>query len=206
MCSLSYGIFIDRSVPFSAQAPGSGGQLWLPPSSQVSSPLYRTVLDVFKSPSVGLNIVEEQHMEKRLFLKGCVNAVINPLAGIMDVTNGALLESEFLRQLVLELCNELLPLAHRLGYAEITQESLPDLVHGIIRQTSGNVCSMLQDMRRGARESEIDYVNGYLVERAAQLGCPPMPLHSRLIALMKECTSRGTHLSWGQLSSRLYGT
>ena len=181
MCSLSYGIFLDTGLPFSAHTPGSGGQLWLPPSSQVSSSLYGTVLEVFKSPRVGLNIVEEKNMEKRLFLKGCVNAVINPLAGILDVTNGALLESEFLRQLVLELCVRTLTSGTPSGlcrnFARVS-EGLGSRNH---RQTSGNVCSMLQDMRRGARESEIDYVNGYLVERAAQLGCPPLPLHRTLL-------------------------
>ena len=53
----------------------------------------------------------------------------------------------------------------------------------VIRTTSGNVSSMLQDIR-ALRRTEIDYINGYVIRRARAQGLAT-PENNRLYEYIK---------------------
>lgn len=123
---------------------------------------------------------EDFHIEQ--FRKLALNAVINPLTALLDGRNGALLYSfphtKLMRLLISEISYILRSLPE---IVEISAHS-PDLIRkffspiaiehyvlGILRSTRDNISSMLADVRRG-HKTEIEYINGYLVKRAREMG------------------------------------
>lgn len=127
--------------------------------------------------------------------KLAVNAVINPLTALMGCRNGQLTRLPSGSMIINKICWE----ASLVFAAEMRREStlwledmqfrgvdtkdvtIPSLpkslspdcleeeVFRIAQLTRNNVSSMLQDIRRG-KLTEIDYINGYLINLGRQLG------------------------------------
>ena len=106
-----------------------------------------------------------------------VNAVINPLTVMFDCMNGELLGNFAITRVMRLLLSEIslvvrsLPELRRVPNVQLrfSPEKLEAQVAVICKRTSTNVSSMLQDARRG-RQTEIDYINGYIVRRGEELG------------------------------------
>ena len=118
-------------------------------------------------------------IEQRLWLKLGVNSVINPLSAIHRCRNGELLQLANIDAIVTSLCDELAALAQAERMA-ITAQQYRDAVYRVMRDTAENRSSMLQDIEAG-RATEIDFINGYILRRAAHqnLDCPH---HAQLLA------------------------
>ncbi|MDQ0159192.1 ketopantoate reductase family protein [Alkalibacillus salilacus] len=125
-------------------------------------------------------IIIEDSLQKTLEEKLVINSVINPLTAIYGVKNGTILEVDRLRRLAHQLlleATEILELDDRVMWGR---------VESVCRNTSENTSSMLADINRG-RQTEIDYMNGYLV-RIALEKCPTHELIYQMIKV-KECLS-----------------
>lgn len=120
-----------------------------------------------------------------LWQKLAVNAVINPLTAIHRVNNGALAATEF-EGTICAILDELLQVAKQEGIA-LTFDALQVRVKEVIRLTAANYSSMYQDLKHG-RKTEIDYINGYLQQRAEQYGLT-LPINSELVAQIKALES-----------------
>ncbi|WP_345882090.1 2-dehydropantoate 2-reductase [Shewanella algae] len=120
-----------------------------------------------------------------LWQKLAVNAVINPLTAIHRVNNGALTAPEF-EGTICAILDELLQVAKQEGIA-LTFDTLHARVKEVIRLTAANYSSMYQDLKHG-RKTEIDYINGYLQQRAEQYGLT-LPINSELLAQIKALES-----------------
>ncbi|WP_447018679.1 ketopantoate reductase family protein [Shewanella algae] len=120
-----------------------------------------------------------------LWQKLAVNAVINPLTAIHRVNNGALAAPEF-EGTICAILDELLQVAKQEGIA-LTFDTLHARVKEVIRLTAANYSSMYQDLKHG-RKTEIDYINGYLQQRAEQYGLT-LPINSELLAQIKALES-----------------
>lgn len=128
--------------------------------------------------------------------KLAVNCVINPLTALYNCPNGELFHysSE-----VNEICHEVAMVMEREGH-HTTPEALLFYVDEVIESTSANISSMLQDIRV-QRHTEIDYITGYLLQRARAHGIS-VPVNSRLYELIKrkeneyERSSTGLPGSW----------
>ncbi|WP_028779728.1 ketopantoate reductase family protein [Shewanella sp. 38A_GOM-205m] len=120
-----------------------------------------------------------------LWQKLAVNAVINPLTAIHRVNNGALAAPEF-EGTICAILDELLQVAKQEGIA-LTFDALHARVKEVIRLTAANSSSMYQDLKHG-RKTEIDYINGYLQQRAEQYGLT-LPINSELLAQIKALES-----------------
>ncbi|QIJ05567.1 ketopantoate reductase family protein [Shewanella chilikensis] len=121
-----------------------------------------------------------------LWQKLAVNAVINPLTAIHRVNNGALAAPEF-EGTICAILDELLQVAKQEGIA-LTFDALHARVKEVIRLTAANYSSMYQDLKHG-RKTEIDYINGYLQQRAEQYGLT-LPINSELVAQIKALEPR----------------
>ena len=109
--------------------------------------------------------------------KLAVNCVINPLTVLLDAPNGSLLHNHNLSRTMRLLLFEISAIFRRLPEVQgipnidlrFSPDRLEDLCLGTARKTGDNISSMLQDVRRGA-ETEIDYLNGWVVRRGESLG------------------------------------
>lgn len=107
-------------------------------------------------------------IERRLWLKLGVNSVINPLSAIHRCRNGELLELDDIDTTVTQLCDELahVACAERI---DLNTEQLRDETYRVMRATANNKSSMLQDIE-ARRDTEIDFINGFIMQRAHQHG------------------------------------
>ncbi|GGB61066.1 2-dehydropantoate 2-reductase [Shewanella inventionis] len=98
-----------------------------------------------------------------LWQKLAVNAVINPLTALHQCANGQLADDEYREQITL-IINELVAVAQCDGI-ELDPTLLTERVYKVIALTSANFSSMYQDVTHH-RTTEIDYINGYICQRA----------------------------------------
>ncbi len=104
----------------------------------------------------------------RLWQKLAINCAINPLTAIYDCKNGELLNNtEYLRQMKL-ICEEVEQVA---AAQDIPLFEIPliDKVIEVATVTATNYSSMQQDVTY-QRQTEVKYINGYLCDKARQLG------------------------------------
>lgn len=116
--------------------------------------------------------------------KLAVNCVINTLTVEHDCQNGAL---RAWSEQINRLCEELAWVMEREGQ-HIALDNLRDIIYDVIDSTAANVSSMLQDVR-AQRQTEIDYITGYLLRRARAQGIA-LPENTRLYDLIKRKESQ----------------
>jgi 2-dehydropantoate 2-reductase len=109
--------------------------------------------------------------------KLAMNCVINPFTVLLDCENGELLYNynitRAMRLLLIEISTVICALPELQSVPGINSRFSPErlrtmAVH-LANKTGKNISSMLQDVRRG-RETEIEYINGYIVRRGEELG------------------------------------
>ncbi|MGS2720510.1 ketopantoate reductase family protein [Paraglaciecola aestuariivivens] len=118
-----------------------------------------------------LNRLFPQHtwhadIEFALWKKLAINALINPLTALNNIKNGQLAESKFY-PLIQNLCLEISKVMQALDYP-VTATELEHNVMQVVHATANNYSSMHQDFKQN-RPTEIDFINGYVVEQAKQL-------------------------------------
>ena len=116
----------------------------------------------------GLQVTVGADRDSILWGKLLINAAINPLAALLRVPNGELARRPSARALIEELAREGARVADRsaiaLPYADAAARALE-----VAQATAHNRSSMLQDVERG-RRTEIDAINGAIVNQAQRLG------------------------------------
>ena len=133
----------------------------------------------------GLECSMTGDIESVLWEKLAMNAGINPVTALSRVTNGELLESplyEVARDATLETAQ--VARNHDVSLSDVAaEESLRD----VVEQTAANESSMYRDVQNG-RRTEIDAINGYVVQNATN----PVPTNAVLTALISGWeTTRG---------------
>ena len=114
--------------------------------------------------------------------KLAVNAVINPLTALYQCRNGELLDGGEHQQALQRLAEEVdLVAAARLPD---WPNDTPSRAAEIALATAENTSSMLADVQAG-RVTEIDYINGFLLHQALQLGLH-LPAHQRLYTALTD--------------------
>ena len=121
-------------------------------------------------------------IERRLWLKLGVNSVINPLTAIHRCRNGELLKLDNIESSVAKLCDELAQVA-RAERIDLSAAQLRDEVYRVMRATAENRSSMLQDIEAG-RDTEIDFINGFVVQRGHHHGISCVQ-HEGLLAAVR---------------------
>lgn len=117
----------------------------------------------------------------RLWAKLFVNVGINALTAIHGVANGGLLESETLKEKMREAINEACAVA-KANQITIAHDPL-QMTYDICKKTAENRSSMFQDTRN-KRRTEIDAINGVVVNEGKQLGIDT-PVNEELVEKIK---------------------
>lgn len=117
-----------------------------------------------------------------LWRKLAINCAINPLTALHQCPNGNLAERPELAELVRKLCAEI----RAIGIAAGQQRAVAELhakVLAVVAATASNRSSMLQDVLAG-RETEIDYLTGYLLAQGREHGIEA-PHNAALLTAIK---------------------
>jgi 2-dehydropantoate 2-reductase len=121
--------------------------------------------------------------------KAVINAGINPIAAILDIKNGDILQIPYAMELQKRVVTESVKAAKAAGIPLDTDSMLKE-VSEICLKTSANICSMLQDIHNG-RKTEIDSIIGAVIETAARHNTPS-PVSETLYLLIKGLESKKT--------------
>lgn len=143
--------------------------------------------------SIGMQAVYEEAIMPFAWRKLLANALINPLTALFDVPNGALLDNPHTLRLMRELFTEAAAVAVCSGQ-KIEEADWEEIVT-ICRNTSRNLSSMLQDVKR-QRRTEVEAINGYLVKKGKEAGIPT-PLHETLLRAILLKTGMGNRKEGG---------
>ena len=117
--------------------------------------------------SLGIRCRWETEILTALWRKLAINCAINPLTALHQCANGTLLQPPLSLE-VATLCEEITAIASAEGQAAAVAD-LPARVDSVLQGTAANRSSMLQDVMAG-RATEIDFLNGHLVEVALRHG------------------------------------
>jgi 2-dehydropantoate 2-reductase len=131
--------------------------------------------------SAGFEAFLSKDIDREIYRKLLINAVINPLTALWRIPNGELLDTEQRRMLLRQLCEEGQQVysAHHI----FVPFDMYDQIVSVCQSTAGNVSSMLSDVLKGAT-TEIDSINGRLVEMAHTAGVP-VPGHEIVWRLVR---------------------
>lgn len=131
--------------------------------------------------------------------KLAVNCVINPLTAILGCRNGVLFEDPAADRLAFRICKEAAlvfkqeAIHNRRPDTPVDEVSIPEELSAqalykeckrLAGLTAGNVSSMLADIRKGDRATEIEYLNGYLMSLASRYD-EEVKLNASLLDLVK---------------------
>lgn len=137
----------------------------------------------------GLRCSTTNEMELILWKKLAANCTINPVTSISDCLNGALTEDPYFQQIAPRVLAELSKIAMasvRCSSSEqqLSQSNLHSFVDTVVSDTRQNTSSMRQDILSN-RRTEIDYLNGFLVEQGKALNIPT-PANDELVERIRE--------------------
>ncbi|MEJ2062815.1 MAG: 2-dehydropantoate 2-reductase [Reinekea sp.] len=121
-------------------------------------------------PKPPLNIRAVTSIEPVLWQKLMINACINPVTASLQIHNGKLLEVQYRLELE-QIIAEINAICRATGRDEI-HNGLESVLK-VAQFSQNNWSSMAMDIKRG-RRTEIDFINGYLLELAqtAQVATP----------------------------------
>ncbi|MDR1295945.1 MAG: ketopantoate reductase family protein [Deltaproteobacteria bacterium] len=130
----------------------------------------------------GLNASATSNVLGQIWTKLIVNAAVNAPCAVLNLKNGALIESEAGARLLASAAGEARDVALALGVALETPDPVA-LAAEICRRTAGNTCSMLQDVLAGKR-TEIEAINGEVARLGEKIGVPA-PLNAALAEMVR---------------------
>lgn len=113
-----------------------------------------------------------------------INAIVNTQAVIYDCVNGRLLEHPQASVDIRTMCDELGSLFKAMS-VDIASEHLHKMTLSVLEITSKNICSTLQDYRKGMKRHELEYINLALLKEARSRGIE-MPVHEEVYLRVTE--------------------
>jgi 2-dehydropantoate 2-reductase len=116
---------------------------------------------------VGFKTKITSNIEGALWSKFLINIGINPLASVLDVHNGYLIEDKNSRKILEYLVKEGWEIAKKKGVKLLYPDPVKK-VKEVCKLTYYNINSTLQDIRN-KRKTEIDFLNGIVVKEGEKL-------------------------------------
>jgi len=135
----------------------------------------------------GFDCTVSNEIDKLIYRKLLINAIINPLTALWRIPNGELIITEQRKRLMRQLYDEVLVI---FSASEIKlDEDLWEQLISVCRSTATNTSSMLADVLAG-RGTEVGSINGHIVRMAQKSGLAA-PTHEILLHLIQGMQSEG---------------
>ena len=126
------------------------------------------LIDWFEKAGFNVEIIKDINV--LLWRKLIINAAINPLAALIRVPNGELINRKSAKELLISAIQETIKVAQAKGIQFQDFDPI-DAALDTAQRTAANRSSMLQDVERGA-PTEIDAICGEIVKAGEQTGIP----------------------------------
>ena len=140
--------------------------------------------------AAGIRTTIADDIETTLWSKLVINCAFNALSAVAGISYGPMLEVEGTRDVVASAVQEAVTVARASGV------SMPDdLLERILKIPAAmpnQMSSTAQDLARG-KPSEIDFLNGYVVRKGAELGIPTPTNHA--LQVMVKLVERRSEMS-----------
>ena len=140
--------------------------------------------------AAGIRTTIADDIETTLWSKLVINCAFNALSAVAGISYGPMLEVEGTRDVVASAVQEAVTVARASGV------SIPDdLLERILKIPAAmpnQMSSTAQDVARG-KPSEIDFLNGYVVRKGAELGIPTPTNHA--LQVMVKLAERRSEIS-----------
>jgi len=168
--------------PFHAQHTGLGHSDLGLIAGSIKASTQKELLSTLASALPSLTL--SQNIKEKQWLKLAINCVINPITAIDNVENGQLLNDKY-NTLIDKLLSEVILVA---AYENVKFEfnDLQEKVMQVVKNTAQNCSSMRSDILQ-QRKTEIDYINGYIVNLAESVGIS-VPENEKLVQQVKMLT------------------
>lgn len=127
-----------------------------------------------------------QDVGKDIWAKMLYNCALNPLGALFNVPYGELGKSEYTKAIMNDIFHEIFATMHKAGYSthyQNAEEYIEVFYSRLLPSTGEHRSSMLQDIQ-AKRRTEIDALNGAVVELAKQYGIKT-PVNEVVTALIK---------------------
>ena len=143
--------------------------------------------------AAGVHTTIADDIEVTLWSKLVINCAFNALSAVADISYGPMLEVEGTKDVVTRAVQEAITVARACGVG-MPDDLLANILN-IPTMMPAQKSSTAQDLVRG-KPSEIDFLNGYVVRKGAELGIPTPTNHA--LQVMEKLAQRGKELSGGQ--------
>ena len=173
-------VYVAASIPAPGHVKHSGrGDLVLGDPLATGANLH-ALAAIFERAAIPCRV--SQNIAADLWTKMIMNCAYNAISALGHARYGRILENGAARDLMAQVTREVIAVAGAEG-AALEFAAMTSAVEKLGQAMSGALSSTAQDIGRG-RRTEIDSLNGYVVERAAQLGIP-VPANQALFTLVK---------------------
>lgn len=136
--------------------------------------------EVFRKANLETEVVD--NVDHAIWQKLLHNAVVNPVSALTGLDCNGLLADEDLQVLMRGLCEEIVAVMRARDVPIVDEEDPYRPVIGSQKALGPNRPSMWQDLNRGLR-TEIDALNGAIVDEAAKLGLAA-PMNKTIVCLV----------------------
>jgi len=140
--------------------------------------------------AAGIRTTIADDIEVTLWSKLVINCAFNALSAVAGISYGPMLEVEGTRDVVASAVQEAVMVARASGVS--MPEDILERILKIPAAMPNQMSSTAQDVARG-KPSEIDFLNGYVVRKGAELGIPT-PTNQALQVMVK-LAERGNEMS-----------
>jgi 2-dehydropantoate 2-reductase len=138
------------------------------------------ICNVFETAGVSCSIAAD--LKKDMWLKFLVNCSFNAISGIGQITYGEMVRIPEISQQIENLTHEFLVIASKEGVdisLDEAKEANALIANTMVTQRS----STAQDLAKG-KKTEIDFLNGYIVQLGKRNGIP-VPYNESITAIVK---------------------
>ena len=160
-----------------------GGDLAIGPSAASAA-----LAEMLQAAGIGITIADD--IDKTLWSKLIINCAFNALSAVAGISYGPMLEVEGTGDVVTRAVQEAVTVARACGVS-ISDDIIAHILN-IPAMMPNQMSSTAQDLARG-KPSEIDFLNGYVVRKGAELGIAT-PTNQALQVMVK-LAERGKELS-----------
>ena len=148
------------------------------------SPRLLAIADLFKQAGIPCQLTDDVRRSK--WEKMCWNCVFNPLTVIVDDKVAKTLEHPEMLRVIHQIVEEVAAVA-----ASVKVPLSLDMAEKVVRWTQEirDIHTSMYDDWKAGRPTEIDYLNGYIVQKGRELGIPT-PVNEALTAMIKTITEK----------------